>query len=156
MAAELVFESDLRAPRAEVWARISTAEGIADELAPWLRMTFPAEVEQLSESTVPIGRRLCRSWVLLLGVLPIDYDDVTLVELDPGKRFLERSRTASQREWVHERTVEPASEGCRLTDRLEVHPKVEFSRPLLERIVRAIFEHRHQRLVRHFGGVRVR
>jgi hypothetical protein len=29
--------------------------------------------------------------VLFLGVLPIDYDDLTLVSLEPGRGFHERS-----------------------------------------------------------------
>ena len=62
---------------------------------------------------------LGRSWILLGGLLPVDYDDLKLAELEPGRRFLERSRTLTFSVWQHERIVEPEGEGrCRVTDRL--------------------------------------
>lgn len=65
------------------------------------------------EAGVPLGR----SRILLFGLLPVDYDDLCLAELEPGRRFLERSRTLSFSVWQHERTVEPVDEGsCRVTD----------------------------------------
>ena len=33
--------------------------------------------------------------------MPIDYDDLTFIELEPVRRFLERSPMLSQREWQH-------------------------------------------------------
>ena len=49
--------------------------------------------------------------------MPFDYDELTLVRLDPGRGFLERSRMLSQRLWEHERTLEPSGEGgCLVTD----------------------------------------
>ena len=68
----------------------------------------------MSPSAEPLGR----SWVLALRVLPVDYDDLCLVELEPGQRFLERSSMLSMSMWQHERTVTPAPEGCEVTDRL--------------------------------------
>jgi len=40
--------------------------------------------------------------------VPIDYDDLTFIELEPVRRFLERSPMLSQREWQHERVIEAA------------------------------------------------
>ena len=52
-------------------------------------------------------------------MLPVDYDDLCLAELEPGRRFLERSRTLTFAVWQHERVIEPEGEGaCRVTDRL--------------------------------------
>ena len=51
-----------------------------------------------------LGERLFRSWILLFGVLPIDYDDITLVSIEPGRGFHERSSMLSMRVWEHERT----------------------------------------------------
>ena len=42
-------------------------------------------------------------------MIPIDYDDLTLVALEPGRGFHERSRMLSMRVWEHERTLEPAA-----------------------------------------------
>ena len=66
----------------------------------------------------PTGVRLFRSWVLLFGILPVDYDDLTLVRVEPGRGFLESSRLLTSRRWDHERTLEAASPGSVLTDRI--------------------------------------
>jgi ligand-binding SRPBCC domain-containing protein len=144
-------QSVLAAPPEEVWERVSTFEGINDELGPLLRMTAPARVRSLDPADVVLGERLFRSWVLLFGVLPIDYDDLTLIALEPGRGFHERSRMLSMRVWEHERTLEPDGAGCLVRDRLSFEPRLPGMGPLLERIVRATFAHRHGRLRRRFG-----
>jgi ligand-binding SRPBCC domain-containing protein len=134
-----------------VWERVSTFEGVNDELRPVLRMTAPARVRGLDPSEVVLGERIFRSWVLLFGVLPIDYDDLTLIALEPGRGFHERSRMLSMRVWEHERTLSPEGTGCLVRDRLSFEPRLPGMGPLLERIVRATFSHRHRRLRRRFG-----
>ena len=144
--------SRLDASAEQVWARVTTPEGINDELMPLMRMTMPAAVRGLDPETVPLGERLCRSWLLLFGFLPFDYDDVTVVRLDPGRGFLERSPMLSQRVWEHERTLEPVGpEACVVRDRLTFEPRLALPGPALEPLVRGIFRHRHRRLRRHFG-----
>jgi ligand-binding SRPBCC domain-containing protein len=145
------LESLLVASPETVWERVSTFEGVNDELAPVLRMTAPASVRRLDPSEVVLGERIFRSWVLLFGVLPIDFDDLTLVALEPGRGFQERSRMLSMSVWEHERTIEPNGSGCRVRDRLRFEPRLPGSGPLLERIVGATFRHRHRRLRRRFG-----
>ena len=51
-----------------------------------------------------------------MGVIPLDYDDLVLIERGPGYRFLESSRMASMKKWQHERVVRPAAGGCELRD----------------------------------------
>jgi hypothetical protein len=149
-----VRRSSLLAASAErVWARVTTFAGVNDELAPWLRMTAPPAVRDIRLDKVELWRPVCRSWVLLGGVLPVEYDDVTLIERGPGLRFLERSPVLSQRAWEHERSVEPVEGGCRLSDRLAFEPRVAAVRGLSARVVEAIFAHRHRRLVRQFGAL---
>jgi hypothetical protein len=107
----------------------------------------------MSIDEAPVGEVLGRSWILLFGVVPVEYDDLRLVELEPGRRFLERSQMATLHLWQHERIVEPVGEGsCRVTDRLVF----ELRRPLAvlpgaqrlaRAIVAALFRHRHRRLV---------
>jgi hypothetical protein len=120
---------------------------------PIVRMTVPRGLERLDPEKVPIGRPIGRSWILLFGVLPIDYDDITLVRLDPGRGFLERSPMLTQRLWEHERTIEPdGAAACVITDRVRYEPKLPLPRGALTPLFRTVFRHRHRRLRRHFGG----
>jgi len=133
-----------------VWERIITPAGINHELRPWMRMTMPRGFEGLDPDAVELGKPIGRSWVLFLGVLPFEYDDVTLVELEPGRRFLECSPMLSQRIWQHERIVEPADGGSRVTDRIRMEPRLGLpARPLVP-VFRAVFRHRHRRLAAWF------
>jgi ligand-binding SRPBCC domain-containing protein len=150
--------SRLPAPAGEVWARAVSEEGINDELRPLLRMTFPRHLRGKTIDEVEVGVPLGRSWILLGGLVPVDFDDLRLVELEPGRRFLERSRTLAFSVWEHERLVEPGGGGCRVTDRLgfELRPGLAWI-PGLARLARAVvaalFRHRHRRLARrHRGG----
>jgi O-succinylbenzoic acid--CoA ligase len=83
MRGPIVTASLLHAPRDEVWATISTFAGINDEFRPLFRMTAPMQVRREGLAAVDVGQRVCRSWVLLFGLLPVDYDDITLVSLVP-------------------------------------------------------------------------
>jgi ligand-binding SRPBCC domain-containing protein len=145
------LESRLSASPEAVWERVSTFEGVNDELGPVLRMTAPASVRALDPADVVLGERIFRSWVLLFGVLPIDYDDLTLIALEPGRGFHERSRMLSMRVWEHERTLTADGSGCVVRDRLGFEPRLPGMGPLLERVIRATFRHRHKRLRRRFG-----
>jgi hypothetical protein len=153
-SAEISVSSRLEAGADRVWARVITPAGINDELRPWLRMTVPRGVERLDPSSVELGRPIGRSWVLLFGLLPFDYDEITLVRLEEGRGFLERSRMLSQRVWEHERTLEPTADGgCLITDRARWEPRIPLPGALLRPLFRAVFRHRHRRLRRRFGGV---
>ena len=130
-----------------------TPEGINDEMCPYLRMTLPRGVERLDPESVEIGTPIGRSWILLFGVLPVDYDDLGLERIEPGRGFLERSTMLSQRLWEHERTIEPlAGGGCTVTDRVAWEPRLPLPGHLLRPLFGAFFRHRHRRLRRHFGG----
>jgi ligand-binding SRPBCC domain-containing protein len=152
MRGPIVTSSLLHASREDVWAAVATFEGINDEFRPLFRMTAPARVRREGLAAVEAGRRVCRSWVLLLGFLPVDYDDITLVRLDPPAGFLERSPMLSQREWEHERTLEAVGEDCRLTDRIRYEPRLPVPDVVLRGLYRFVFRHRHRRLRRRFGG----
>jgi len=131
---------------------VSSAAGVNDELRPLLRMTASRELRERGLDAVVVGERLCRSWVLLFGVLPVDYDDITLVRLDPPHGFLERSTMLSQRSWQHERTLEPTPDGCLLSDRISYEPRLPVPDALLRSLYARVFRHRHRRLRRRFGG----
>jgi hypothetical protein len=132
-----------------------SAEGINFELAPLLRMTVPRGLGTLDLDRVEPGR-LGRSWILLFGVLPVDYDDLGLERIEPGRGFLERSTMLSQRLWEHERTIEPrAGGGCTLTDRVAWEPRLPLPGRSLRPLFGAFFRHRHRRLRRHFAVARI-
>ena len=151
----IVTRSELEAQQARVWDHVTTVRGINDELRPWLRMTATRDLRANGIAAVRVGERICRSWVLLLGLLPIDYDDITLERVDPPRGFLERSTMLSQLAWEHERTLEPAPHGrsgCVITDRISYEPRIALPDAILRRLYTAIFRHRHRRLRRRFGG----
>jgi hypothetical protein len=89
--------------------------------------------------------------VLLGGVLPVDFDDITLVERGPGMRFLERSPMGSMRLWEHERTVTPRGGGeSEVRDRLTFEPRLPVGR-IARAGVERVFRHRHRRLAGWFA-----
>lgn len=154
---EIVTSSGLTAEATEVWRRSVSPEGINFELGPWLKMTVPAALRDVGIDDVELGSRLGRSWILALGVIPFEYDDLVLIERGPGLRFLESSRMASMKSWQHERVVRPEAGGCELRDTV----RFELRSPLgivpgvtgiAIRLVARIFQHRHRRAKDFFGG----
>ena len=124
-------------------------QGISRELAPILKMTAPQGVTDIADVRVEPGQPLFRSWVLLLGILPIDRSDLTLLSLEPGKGFLEQSPMLSMKMWRHERRLEGHGGGTLLTDRLTFEPRLA---TLVTRwFIRTVFNHRHRVLQQHFG-----
>jgi RimJ/RimL family protein N-acetyltransferase len=154
MSAVLHFEvsSGLAASPEAVWEHATRPSGVNDELTPLVRMTFPRRLARLDPETVELGRPLGRCWLLLFGVLPVDWDDLTLVEIEPGRRFLERSSMLTQRIWEHERLVIPEGSGARLVDRVGFTPRLTWLGRLQAPIFRLVFRHRHRRLRRRFGA----
>jgi len=132
---------------------VITPEGINDEMRPYLQMTLPPGVERLDPESIELGKTIGRSWILLFGLIPFDYDEITLVRLEPGRGFLERSTMLSQRSWEHERTLEPDSDGgCLIADRVRWQPRLGLPAKPLRPVIGWFFRHRHKRLHRHFGG----
>ena len=149
---EVITASELPAQADAVWARVASMDGINHELGPWMRMTSPRGAV-LTVDQVPLGRRWFRSWILLFGVIPFDYDDLCVVSLEPGRGFLERSKMLSARIWEHERTLEPLpGGGTRVTDRVRFEPRVTGTARLHRAVIAALFRHRHRRLARHFSA----
>jgi hypothetical protein len=124
--------------------------GVNAELFPLVRMTTRAGSTRSRSAGFRLGARVFRSWILLAGILPIDFDDLTFVELEPG-RFLERSPMLSQREWEHERRVEPRAGGCEVSDRIRSAPRIAALGPLFRAVFLMAFRLRHRNLRRRFG-----
>lgn len=150
--------SALSAPPAAVWAHATSLRGVNREFFPLLRMTYPRGFESiaLDEPEVAaslLGKRLFRSWILAGLVLPIDYDDLTVAEYEAGRRFLERSSMLTQREWQHERVVDPLpGGGTSLTDRVRFIPRIGVPGWLFLPMYRLVFRYRHRNLRRLFGS----
>jgi hypothetical protein len=150
--AEFEITSEFDAGAEAVWARAIDPAGINYELGPLMRMTVPRGVENFGLDDPEPGY-IGRSWILLFGLIPFDYDDITVVRAEPGRGFLERSSMLSMRLWEHERTLEPLGENrCRISDRVAWEPRLPLPGAWLRPLIRATFSHRHRRLRGHWGG----
>jgi ligand-binding SRPBCC domain-containing protein len=146
-------QSIIEAPVEQVWARVVTPEGINDELRPWMTMSMPRGAESMTVDNVPIGTPIGRAWLRLFGVVPFDYDRLSIADLQPGRSFREESTMGSMRRWRHERSVTPNDDG-----KAVVHDRITFQLRAVLRLLtpvvaiglRALFGHRHRRLQRHF------
>jgi ligand-binding SRPBCC domain-containing protein len=144
------------APAEQVWERVVTPEGINDELRPWMTMSMPRGTESLTVDNVPVGTSLGRAWLRLFGVVPFDYDRLTIAELEPGRGFREQSTMLSMRKWRHERTVTPSDDGKTVVrDRItfQLRSPIRPATPVVAAGLRALFGHRHRRLQRHFSAL---
>ena len=148
--------TDLAAGPEEVWQRVVTPEGINDELMPLMRMTMPRHLRGATIDQLPLGQRIGRCRMLLFGLIPVDYDDLALTEVEPGRRFFEQSTMLTQSRWTHERTIEPHDGGCRLTDRLSWQGRTGFFEAVYGLAVPILFRHRHSRLRKRFSAISAR
>ena len=149
----LTFTSELDAAMASVWEVVATMPGVNAELFPWLRMTAPPEASNMRIDDAPVGRPMFASWLLLRGIVPIDRHYFMLAAVERGQGFVEESTSWSQRRWEHRRHLEPRGErACSVTDRLTFTPRLSVTAALLERVVAAVFRHRHRMLRERFGG----
>ncbi len=147
-------QSVVDAPVDQVWPRVVTPEGINDELRPWLTMSMPRGAESLTVDNVPIGVPIGRAWLRLFGVLPFDYDRLSIAELQPGHSFREESTMMSMRRWRHERSVTPDVDSKAIvSDRItfQLRAPLRPATPIVAAGLRALFGHRHRRLQRHFA-----
>jgi ligand-binding SRPBCC domain-containing protein len=153
----LTFTSELNATAEAVWAVVGTWRGVNEELAPWLQMTAPQEASKSRIEDAPVGRVIFVSWVLVGGVFPIDRHSLKMAKIDPGEGFLEDSTSWSQKNWEHQRQVKADGErSCIVTDRLTFTPRVSALGPMIERVIAAVFRHRHRRLKARFGAAATR
>ncbi len=149
---EIEMTSDLAADRQTVLKHIGTLDGVNHELRPIFSMTAPRSFRGRSFFEAPIGAPLFRSWLLLGGIVPIDFDHLAFESIDPKSGFVESSVMLTMSPWRHERRVtarEPS--GSHIVDHLTFAPRVPGTGRLLERIIKRLFLHRHARLRALFG-----
>lgn len=151
MALEFVQTSVVRAPQAAVWEFVTQPEGINHELWPVLTMTVPRGAAGLNLADVEAPIQLGKSWLLLGTLIPLDYDDIGIVELDKGSRFKEQSTMLSMKAWGHERSIAAHPDGCTVTDRITFTSRIPGLDRVMAPILRWLFRHRHKRLQAHFA-----
>lgn len=152
----LRFESQLHAPPERVWEWITSIRGISAEMRPFFRMTVPQGILSLNDVDMRLGVPMFRSYVFLFGVLPVDYSDMTLVELKVGEGFTEQSPMGSMRLWRHERRIVPCPSDPKavlLVDQLTFRPRM--AKRLVGWFIRRVFVHRHEVLTANLGGGRL-
>lgn len=137
-----------------VWDRVVQPEGINHEMRPWITMSMPRGVADLTIETVPLGRPVGRAWLRLFGLIPFDFDHLTIVEVESGSRFLERSTMLSMRLWEHERTLTAVAGGTRVHDRVVFQPRLPIPglAALLSPLIDAFFKHRQRKLKSYFSA----
>ncbi|CQD23563.1 hypothetical protein BN970_05913 [Mycolicibacterium conceptionense] len=91
--------SEIDCPVDLVWDRVTTQEGINDEMGPYLKMTMPRQFRGRSIADVTPGTRIGKSFLLLFGILPFGFDDITIAKIDPGRMFREESIMTGMRIW---------------------------------------------------------
>jgi hypothetical protein len=146
------FESKLRCDRRRAWEWITSLDGVAAEMRPFLRMTAPKNVRTLADVDVTPGKLLFRSRVFLFGVIPIDHSDLTVLELRRDHGFVEQSPMGSMRLWRHERQIlDCASDETAVVveDRLTFEPR--WAKPLVGWFIKRVFAHRHRVLRKQLG-----
>jgi ligand-binding SRPBCC domain-containing protein len=148
---EVRRSSVVAAPPADVWEVITTFAGVNAELGPWLRMREPRSIRGRTLNSYEPGERAA-CWILCGGIVPIDRHNLGLESITDGAGFVEQSTTWVQRSWRHERSLEPAGAGTRVSDHLTFQPRVGVMAPILRRVIELTFAHRHRRLAARFGA----
>ncbi len=152
MARRFSIHSDLAAHTAELWDHAVSPVDVNAELRPLLSMSFPDGVEDITTGWEP-GRFRFRSWILLGGLIPVEYDDIAFAEVQPGHSFCETSSMASQSLWSHERVVEALPGGARISDHLTFAARLPMLEPLYGWVFRWVFQWRHYNLRRRYGNL---
>jgi ligand-binding SRPBCC domain-containing protein len=144
----LRFESRLHSSAERVWEWITSIDEISAEMWPYFRMSVPRGVRSITDLEIKLGDPMFRSYIFLFGFLPIDFSDMTLVELDSGRGFIEQSPMGSMKLWRHKRRIVPSdSEAVLLIDELTFQPRM--APRLVAWFIKHVFTHRHEVLRKH-------
>ncbi|MCK5050263.1 MAG: hypothetical protein KAS53_00895 [Candidatus Cloacimonetes bacterium] len=144
-------QSTLEASCEEVWTQVFQMEGVNAELSPWMKMTYPLEMNRFDPEMTPIGKLVFRSTILVFGLIPIDYYNLSFVKIDSPTQFHEQSSSIGFKKWTHIRTLETVERGCRLTDKVEYEPRIPILGGALHPVFLGLFKHRQKYLRKKFG-----
>jgi len=153
MRRTLAFSSTLAVPAGEFWRAQSLAT-VNAELRPLARMTARKELlhEPLTRWTPEL--RGLTSWVLLLGLLPVDRHRFDSVEFPAPTAFVEHSSSWLNRVWRHERVASAAGAGCTVRDAVSFEPRLAWLGAVQEAMYRLAFRCRHANLRRQYRAAR--
>jgi ligand-binding SRPBCC domain-containing protein len=150
---QIMVASRLDAPAEDVWAVVSTMDGVNAELTPYLRMSVPKTFRGRSLSDAPVGRPAFTSTILAGGVLPFDRHHLRFDEIIPGEGFVEHSTSLLERAWRHERRVRSSGQhACTIVDQVIFVPRLPGVSSIVGLLVARLFAHRHAKLRERFGG----
>ncbi|MBI4951114.1 MAG: hypothetical protein HY908_03710 [Myxococcales bacterium] len=151
----LVFASRLLASPEQVWARATRLSGLDAELGPWLSFGAPPDCRDVAALLARArAGRPPRAVLRFAGVVPLVAWRIGIERFEPG-HFVERSPFPGLRVWRHDRTVRAVHGGAELVDRLTFEPRLSALARPARALVRALFAHRHARLVAWWGGSRL-
>jgi hypothetical protein len=137
---------------AEEFLKMLTIEGVNAELRPIAQMTAPSSWKRIPIEQWPENQLLFNSWILLLGVFPIDLHFFTMQQVRAGKGFAEASSSIINKQWCHVREVTSIHPGCRVTDIVRYQSRLPFVGHLLKPIYKMVFRNRHRNLTTQYGG----
>ncbi len=137
---------------AEEFLTTLTMAGVNAELHPLVRMTAPESFSARSILDWPQQQRLFQSWILLLGLIPIDRHTFFFEVIDAQRGFSERSTSWTNAFWSHERKVVAVGPGCRVTDLVGFKSRVPLVDIFLNPIYQLVFRQRHKNLRRRFSA----
>ena len=143
---KLNFTGTLSRSPENVWKAVRTFRAVNSELFPIMQMMCPKDYLDRPFEEFPLGVFLFHSLVLFLGWIPMEVSHARLMQVDPNKGFIEYSEMALAKKWIHRRILEPSGGGCRITDELEIVPRLSILKPLLWLFVNLLFWNRHRRL----------
>lgn len=101
---EFEIKSIVCSDKRSVWNGITTMKGVNLEFFPILKMTCPDNNLQLNSSHIT-DIPLFRSWLLLFGLIPIEYDLLKLTKIINEECFEEKSSMGLIKEWNHHRYI---------------------------------------------------
>ena len=145
-------ESHLGADARSLAVELFSMDGVNRELAPWIRMSAPADWRARPIAGWPCGAFLFRSVIALFGLVPVDLHYFRLATID-AHGFEERSTSILNREWRHRRGLSPCPSGTRVTDVVEYRSRLGPLGWLLWPVYRGVFAWRHRRLRSRYGSI---
>ncbi len=112
-------------------------------------MTMPKDIKSLNDLSITPSQPIFHTRIFLFGILPIDYSDLTLLEIKINEGFAEESPMGSMKLWRHERKILPTAIGSKIIDHLTFQPK--WGNSIVAWFIRKLFEHRHNVLKRYLN-----
>jgi ligand-binding SRPBCC domain-containing protein len=115
-------------------------------------MTCPQPNTQITKELIS-DQPLFRSWLLLFGLIPVEYDLLRIVDVEEGVSFSERSSMGLLREWNHDRILTDDNSSTEVIDKVSFTTRIPFTSWIIATIVRFLFHYRHYRLGRKFSKI---